>query len=190
MPSSRPTTPGSHGAQGAVLIFAVCLALSASPGRPDSRTVAPEYQLKAAFILNFARFVEWPADAMANDDGPFRVVIAGRDPFGELINTLLQGQTVHGHGVSIHRPAELPQPDRCHLLFVGAMKPQQLADLFDRIDGQPILTVGESEEFQQLGGIIRFKLVRDSVRFSINREAAERAGLKVSSKLLRLAENS
>lgn len=148
---------------------------------------APEYQVKAAFLYNFAKFVEWPAQAFPGSFVPFRICVLGRDPFGDTLTNVVQGKSISGHAIlslQVQSPAEARS---CHVLFLSQSDPETLKQGLDRLRGLPILTVGESADFLALGGMINFVLEEDRVRFEINLEAAERHHLKLSSKLLAVA---
>jgi hypothetical protein len=148
---------------------------------------APEYGIKAAFLLNFARFVEWPAEALAGTREPLRLGIVGTDPFGDMIDRVVQGSTIRDRPVVVHRLTELSEIDDCHILFISESETQRLREVFERSEGKPILTVGESRRFLDSGGMIRFKVVGRRVRFEIDQSAAKQAGLEVSSKLMNLS---
>ncbi|HKW67293.1 MAG TPA: YfiR family protein [Terriglobales bacterium] len=168
-----------------ILIAACLLALAMTAAAQSPR--APEYQVKAAFLYNFAKFVEWPSPAFPGSSAPFRICVLGRDPFGDVLTNVVQGKSISGHAIlSMHlqSPAEARS---CHVLFLSQSDPETLKQGLDRLRGLPILTVGESADFLALGGMINFVLEEDRVRFEINLEAAERHRLKLSSKLLAVA---
>jgi hypothetical protein len=159
----------------------VCAALVVAP----AAAAAPEYQLKAAFLYNFARFVEWPQGTVAATD-PFRICIVGDDPFGDLLDQAVRGKTVHD------RPVEVVHPDdlfaiRCHIAFFARSGAPALPRLLTALGGRGILTVGETEDFTRAGGVIAMRVEESKVRFDVNVDAAQRAGLRVSSQLLKLA---
>ena len=141
---------------------------------------ALEYQVKAAFLLNFVRFVEWPAAALAND-APFNVCLAGGDPFGPAIDQIVEGESVNGHKVIVTRIREGQQAS-CQVLYMTGGQAMNAA-------GPGVLTVGEGDEFIHRGGIIAFVIDSRRVRFDINLKAAGNAGLKLSSKLLAVARS-
>jgi hypothetical protein len=145
---------------------------------------APEYHVKAAFLYNFAKFVEWPPDAIAPE---MRVCVFGGDPFGRALPETLAGKSVSERPLTVAYPATVRQLSDCHVLFVGASEDHELPRLLPSLAGTGVLTVGESDEFARQGGIITFRRERSKVRFEINETAAERAGLRISSQLLKLA---
>lgn len=150
-------------------------------------TVSREYQVKAAMIFNFAQFVEWPADAFQSSDSPLVIAVVGTNPFGDVLERLVEGKTISGRAVGVKYFTSADRIGPCHVLFVPASLNRELSRIMRAIEGQPVLSIGETEEFPWAGGIIRFYTEDNKVRFEINPEAAERARLKISSKLLKLA---
>jgi len=152
---------------------------------PPSRS---EYEVKAAFLYNFAKFVEWPAEAFPDGNAPILVCIVGRDPFGDILNQTLLGKTVNGKPVIIQRGGITQDLRFCHIVFISSSERKRLAQIMQRLNGASVLTVSEIEGFAELGGIINFTLEGNKVRFEINVTSAERARLRISSKLLALAK--
>lgn len=145
-----------------------------------------EYAVKAAFLFNFAKFAEWPAAALPRG-APLRICILGEDPFGATLDDLVAGERIDGHSIVVERIADLDAATRCHELYVGAdVGEVRLGELFSR-DLRRVLTVGESEAFLGKGGILRFRLDRNRVRFDLSLPASARSAVRVSSKLLRVA---
>jgi hypothetical protein len=142
--------------------------------------VSLEYRLKAAYLLNFTKFVEWPPDG---DSRPFTMCTAGHNPFGEVLAATVRGETARGRAIDV-RAIMAPEPG-CDLLFVPQDAP--VTPFLRAARGSPTLTVGESPGFTAQGGIINFVLQDGTVRFQINPGEAGRAGLRISSHLLRLA---
>lgn len=156
----------------------------AQPGaRPPAE--APEYAVKAAFLLNFTRFVQWPPDAFEEAGSPFAICILGDDPFGSTLDQLLKGEQVEGRRIVVRRLSHPPPPKSCQILYVGDSE-RSLPTLFDGL-GRGVLTVGAQPGFCRDGGIIGFAIEDRHVRFDINREAAANAGLQLSARLLRVA---
>ena len=146
-----------------------------------------EYQVKAVFLLNFTKFIEWPAAAFEFPESPVTICILGEDPFGDTINQIVGGEVVSGRKIAVQRIKRLPGPKSCQVLFWGgseAVPAKPLPDL-----GPGILTVGEGDSFMREGGMIGFIIDNRRVRFDVNQAAAERAGLKISSKLLSVARD-
>lgn len=158
------------------------------PLRSVHAQTSREYQIKATFLYHFLQFVEWPDSAFG--DTPDRIVVAvlGDDPFGPVLERTLTGKTAQGKTLVIRRFASPEEVTNCHLLFVGPSMEDRLPNILHSLDHGQVLTVGEAARFTQHGGIIKLFEFKNKIRFEINLEAAQRAGLKVSSKLLRLAK--
>src|SRR5258706_9500813 len=149
-----------------------------------------EYLIKAGFIYNFAKFVEWPTAAFAQPDSPIIIGILGTDPFGNLIDRIVENKKIGARGLVVKRlrwGTDLKDLKECKILFVGASERGHLDELMQVVKGLPILTVGETPGFAERGGVIRFVLEDNRVRFEINVEAAHQADLTISSRLLTLA---
>ena len=149
---------------------------------------ATEYQVKAAFLFNFAKFVEWPADAFSSADAPLQICVLGRDPFGHEFEEMIADKTVNGHRIEVIHPSGVPQATSCQIIFVAASEKQQVREILRGLRGASVLTVGDSAGFARMGGIINFVLDDSRVRFEVNVKAAERAHLKVSARLLTVAK--
>jgi hypothetical protein len=146
-----------------------------------------EYEVKAAFLFNFAKFVEWPPRAFPEASSPIIFGILGDDPFGAGLPAALERETVKGRSIRIEHYQPGDNFAGCHLLFVSRSAAGQAKEILDRTKGSNVLTVSETETFVAEGGMINFVLVDKSVRFDINPKAVANAGLKVSSKLLAVA---
>ncbi len=149
---------------------------------------ATEYQVKAAFLFNFAKFVEWPADAFPGADAPLQICLLGRDPFGHEFEQLIADKTVNGHRIEVIHSSGVPQAKACQIIFVASSEKQQAREILRGLRGASVLTVGDTAGFAGLGGIINFVVDEGRVRFEINVKAAERAHLKVSVRLLTVAK--
>ena len=155
-------------------------------GSPSAHAQAREYQIKAVFLFNFLQFVEWPADAFANDQAPLRIGVLGEDPFGSALDKAVQGETVNGRRIEIVRSAQPEDLRNCHLLFIPRSETRGLEAVLDPLASRPVLTIGEADNFARRGGIIAFYSDGKKVRFEINVGAARKTGLKLSSELLSL----
>lgn len=144
--------------------------------------VSNEYRIKAAFLHNFFKFVEWPPSAPA--DGPLSICVAGRNPFGPVLEETIKGESISGRPLDTRVILE-PEPG-CHIVFVpdGAATTAYLR----AASGTPTLTVGERPDFIAQGGMVSFFLRESNVHFAINPLAAERVELRISARLLQLAE--
>ncbi len=150
-----------------------------------SQTKAHHYEVKTAFIFNFANFVQWPPEALQTDE--FRVGIVSSDAIGDYLETTLSGKSVLNLPVVVKRITDPADLRNCHLLFLTG-KDSRIRDILADLEGVPVLTVGESPKFNDLGGGIQFFIQDNKVRFGINLEAAQKSNLRVSSKLLRVAQ--
>jgi len=149
---------------------------------------AGEYQVKAAFLYNFAKFVEWPPDALPNEHSPIVIGILGEDPFGHVLDETVLGKSVNGHELQVTRAKAVQDLKGCQIIFVSSSERKRLPEILANLRGADVLTVGDTEGFAPSGGIIQFTLRENRVRLMVNVEAAERARLKISSRLLALAE--
>jgi hypothetical protein len=176
-----------------ILIVALSISLSWAPGAfaqsPDS-SESSEYLIKAGFIFNFAKFVEWPSNAFTQPDSPIEIGILGTDPFGTIIDKIVQDKKIGTRGFIVKRlkwGADVKELRECKILFVGASERAHMDELVQIVKGLPILTVGETPGFAERGGVIRFVLEDNRVRFEVNVVAARQADLTISSRLLTLA---
>lgn len=165
------------------ILLAFLLALPAAAQEPS-----PEYVLKAAFLYNFVKFVEWPAEAFAGAKSPLTICVFGTDPFGASLDGVVRGETLGERGLLVQRPEALADLRDCQVLYVSRSERQRLPEVLAQVEGAPVLTVGDTGGFLRAGGVINFVLEDNKVRFQINQEAAERNRLTISSKLLRLAK--
>jgi len=160
--------------------LAACLL--ALPCRADGPL---EYEAKAAYLLNFSRYVSWPA----GESGPLQVCVLGQDPFGDVLDRALQGRSSNGRPLQARRLQSVSEAQGCQLVYIGQQEDRRQPDWLGQLGGRPVLTVGESPRFIRDGGMINLLLIRNTVRFEVNLEAASRAGLSVSSRMLSVAEN-
>lgn len=145
-----------------------------------------EYRVKAAFLYNFAKFVEWPADSFKAPADPITICVLG-NPFGGRLEDTVSGKQIDERRLIVREISDAAEAQGCNILFVANQK-KRAADLLGRVKASPILTVGDCENFAAAGGVIGFKLEGGRVRLEINVAAAERSRLRISSKLLSLAE--
>lgn len=165
-----------------VFLYLIC------PMRLRGQSEVDEYRLKAAFLFHFAQFVEWPSSVLKNPPGPLVVCVVGQDPFRGELEGIVQGKSIDGRVLEVRRVKQLQDSRECHLLFIGKKESTRIPELIGTIRNVPVLTIGESDDFLQQGGIIRFCWEERKVRFEVNQEAAGKANLKISSRLLLLAK--
>lgn len=145
-----------------------------------------EYAIKAAYLYNFAKYVEWPPGVFANADAPLSICIAGNNPFGDAL-AALSGKTVETHPVEVRLVPAAVGLDRCHIVFVGRAEQSRFKTLLAKLVRLPILTVSDIGDFARAGGMIGLVEADQRIRFDINLTAARQANLKLSSQLLKLA---
>ena len=180
----------------AIIVIGGCmlaLSLSTAGTQAEERSVSSaaakasrEYLLKAAFLYNFAKFTTWPEDAIAGPKKAVHLCILGKDPFGAAMGSI-EGRSIRRRRLVTVRIARVSDAGGCHIVFIGRSEEKRLRAILDDLRERPILTIAEMSNFAQIGGIIGLKTIEDRVRFDINLDAANAADLKISHKLLRLA---
>lgn len=163
----------------------LCVVVWACLNAPAQNPAPTEYQVKAAFLYNFGRFVEWPA--RARPPANLTICVLGDDPFGPVLDGLIEGKSIQGRKLVARRPERVEDAGDCHILFISSSENGRLAQILAALRGRSVLTVGEAERFAHRGGMINFRLEGSKVRFEINLDATEQEGLTVSSQLLKLA---
>ena len=150
-----------------------------------------EYQIKAAFIYNFARFVDWPTQAFADSTSPMTIGLLGKNVFGDNLQQAISDKTIKGHPLQFRQFDSISDATNCQVLFISSSEKSHFSKILDRLQGACVLTISEeTDSFIGDGGMINLVIVDDKVRFEINNDAAKKAGLTISSKLLSLALNS
>ena len=159
----------------------VLLPAMAEPSMTDS-------QVKALCLLNFAKYVEWPANAFPYTNSPIRIAVQGDGPFTAALQSSVKDRTIDGRRIIIqvvHSGEDIPA---CHILFVSFAESSRAPGILKQVNGRPVLTVGEAPSFLGFGWMINFVTRNGKVRFDINMESARKAGLRISSNLLQLAD--
>jgi hypothetical protein len=147
----------------------------------------PQYQVKSAFLYNFAKFIQWPPDRFERPDSPIVIGVIGNNPFGEYLEAL-RGKPIGTHEIVIEKVENAEQARKCHVLFVGE-KGKKAANIIQKLDRAEVLTVtDEMDEFQDVGAVVNLVTSDKHVHFEINVDAAQRAQLKINSSLLNLAK--
>ena len=149
-----------------------------------------EYQIKAAFIFNFAKFVEWPAAVFPKPSSPLVVGVLGENPFHDALEKTIKNKTVDEHPVIIMQYRAASDATNCHILFISSSEKARLAQTLKQFNGRSVLTISEMPGFTDAGGMINFVLEGTKIRFQINNDAANSVGLKISAKLLGLGVRS
>jgi hypothetical protein len=170
------------------LYIALTMALlGIAAGMALAQGAPQEYQVKAAFLYKFASFVEWPGDAFSQTGGAFVIAVVGDDPFGSNLERTVDGKDVDRRKIVIRRFKRAGDIQACHILFVSRSEAGRLPQVLGRLGKASTLTVSDTGQFLQRGGMINFIIDEKKVKFDINPDAAERANLKISSKLLSVA---
>jgi hypothetical protein len=166
-------------------LLALLLAAITGVLTPYATAAAPtEYDIKAAFIYNFSKFVQWPT---VDTSKPFEIGLIGKDPFGSTLDETVRGKHVNGKKVVVRRFFRIEDIVDCDILFVASSEERNLERILKVLQSGPVLTVGDMDQFAERGGMINLVNAGNRVRFDINIEAIERAGLTASSQLLQLA---
>jgi hypothetical protein len=170
-------------AAGAAIVcsFLISTALAAEAPKPN------EYQVRAAYIYNFGKFVKWPAASIANQEDAFTICVLGEDSFGGILQATLAGESLGGRPVHVKRIARPQEASSCHVLYLNNAAEGHLKETLAALDRISVLTVSEIPGFSRRGGMIQFVLDGERVRFEINRANAESAGLTLTSDLLKVA---
>lgn len=167
---------------------ALLLASAASLRAAEAKPRPTEYDLKAAFLFNFAQFVEWPTNAFASSNAPIVIGILGPDPFQGALDKICAGEEIRGRPLEVVRYAKAADVRPAHVLFIPRAMASQLPDALPRVADSPTLTVSDTDRFAERGGMIQLYTDQNQVRLRIDAEAARKANLSISSKLLRLAQ--
>ncbi len=146
-----------------------------------------EYKVKAAFIYNFAKFIEWPDGHFVSDDTPFVIAVVGDDPFNGALDQAVAGKRVGTHPVEVRHFDSDEKPESCEIVFITDKDDETESRIIAQLSGKAVLTVGDSDNFNANGGAIRFFTQDSKIHFEINTDATDNAKLKISSKLLKLA---
>jgi hypothetical protein len=147
-----------------------------------------EYQVKAAFLYNFAKFVEWPPRTFKSSRDPITICIVGQSPVGAALEQAVNSKTIDARAFVIRQVAGVQPSGGCQILFVGASERKRLKSILGEVKTSGVLTVGEMDGFVAEGGVVNFTLEEGKIRFQINLNAAEQQKLRISSKLLSLAQ--
>ena len=168
-------------------LAAFCTLLAWSPTARSQSDADAEYRVKLAYLYHFAQFIQWPPEAFHDQAAPLALCVAGQNPFRGEIEQELRGREVNGHPVQIKKLRPDDDPKACHIVFLPASEKKQTEKVLAALKGSSTLTVGETQGFVDLGGIINLTLDQNKLRFEVNLDAALQTQLKISSKLLALA---
>lgn len=171
------------------LVLAFALGVAGSCAVAAQPPKVTEYQVKAAYLANFGKFVAWPGYVASAANEAFKVCVLGEDPFGADLDAAVAGETIGRAHIAIKRISRPQDAVDCRILFVSSSEASQWKEILAVLRTSSVLTVSDMPQFVERGGIIQFLLEGNRVRFDINLAATERAGLNVSSELLKLAVN-
>ncbi len=164
------------------------IALLPDAGHTDPATVSPEYQVKTAYLYNFAKFIEWPKGTFVDAEEPIVIGILGEDPFGPLLDEAVRQRQAQGRSLRTERYPSLADLRGCHLLFISNSETKQQEELLSALADSGVVTIGESPNFTRDGGQIRFFVSTDhTIKIEVNPDAAQRAGIFISSRILKIA---
>lgn len=166
----------------------MCVAVFAAITAAEQRTPTAEDDIKATFLFNFTQFVEWPGAALGGTE-PFRICVVADPAFAAAVDRTVSGESVGGHAIARTSPASPDAARGCQILFVGRQEGERLDRWMAAVKGTPVLIVGESRAAFEHGAHINFVVENNRVKFDVNKDGATRAGLTISSKLLRVARN-
>ena len=170
-----------------ILVTFACFFLGAPLAVTGEEGTPNEYRVKAAYLLNFAKFVEWPPVVFSGSDAPIVLCILGKDPFGDTFDSI-KGKLVNGRNVRVSQLKDVRGSKACHILFVSASERDSLPNIFSKLKQSKILVAGDVQDFAAYGGVIGFVIKDKRIGFEINVDAAKRAGITISSKLLSMAK--
>jgi hypothetical protein len=170
------------------VMAAMVWALSGGINPQAEQPKPSEYQVKAAYIYNFGRFVTWPAK-VADQKKDFSICVLGQDPFGPALDSVLAGEMLDGRPVVAKRISRPEDAADCRILFINSTESNHLQQILAALNQAPVLTVSDMPDFSRRGGIIQFVLEEKKVRFEVNLTNAESAGLVLSSQLLKVASS-
>ncbi len=176
-----------RGLLGLVLSMWIAIAALAFAAGSSIERVPSEYEVKAAYLYYFAKFVDWPDNKFSTSNSSVIIGIAGDDPLGRILETTVSGKTVQNHNLVISHPKTLDDLQSCHILFISSPEASRIASSLESLESNHVLTVCERESKAGSKCIINFVMEEDRVQFEIDVKKAEKAGLKISSKLMRVA---
>ncbi len=176
------------------MLFMILLSLSAGTADAASQKAYSEYEIKGAYLSNFAKYIDWPGKAFPDKQSPFIIGILGDDPFGNLLDKLVEKKSVKNRSFIVKRFSNIDELVFTHILFISSsffkrqtMKDNPLKPVIDKLNRCSTLLVGEFNQFETDGGHIRFTFHKKKIRFIMNLKAARYVGLKTRASLLKVA---
>jgi hypothetical protein len=185
---SLVSTTQNHGSLWYCVSIVLVMLFFVSPSNlPAQQSKASEFEVKAAYLYNFGRFVQWSQAAAASKGNSFPICVFGQDPFGTVLDTTLSGESIDGKAVVAKRVSKAQDALDCRVLYISASEDSRLKDILVGLDKAGVLTVSDIPQFSQRGGMIQFVVVANKIRFEVNLTSAQEAGLTLSSDLLKVA---
>jgi hypothetical protein len=186
--STREMITGRHGISARIFaLLCIVLLVSGAPPSACAQSTAEEYQVKAAFLYHFAQLSDWPAGVLNAADPSLKLCIFDDEPRRQELQSTIEGKVIGPWVLHVRLISQPQEIQGCHILFLSRDEARRETVILKSLRGMPVLTVGETSNFLSDGGMIRFHLDEDKIRFDINLEAAESSHLKISSRLLLLA---
>ncbi|MEP6715842.1 MAG: YfiR family protein [Terriglobia bacterium] len=177
--------------RGVILLTAAAVGWDAAAGgaQPPAAPSLDEYQVKAAFVYNFAKFVEWPPGAFGSATEAFSICVLGRNPFGRMLEAMTAGASLNGHPFVVRQIAEAAEATSCKILFVSSSERLRYRAILTALKGSPVFSVGDTEGFTADGGVAELRLEEGKVRIELNTRVAKEEDLRISSRLMSLAHS-
>jgi hypothetical protein len=172
-----------------LIVTALAWTLTSVPSLHAQQSRPGEYQVKAAYLYNFGRFIEWPPKVAAAKSDSFTICVLGQDPFGSTLTATLADEAIKGKNVVAKRIAGPEDAVNCRILFISSSEADRLKQILSTLNDASVLTVSDLPLFSKQGGMVQFTMEGNRVRFEVNLARAERAGLTLSSELLKVAIN-
>jgi hypothetical protein len=186
--AERRTTRFASARRRAWMLATALLLLSSTSLPVPAQTHPTEFQVKAAYLYNFGKFVRWPAASTPNVNS-FEICVLGKDPFAAVLETTVTGESIDRKTIAVKRISNLQESNECSILFIGSSEENRLKAILAATHHLSILTVSDIPRFAERGGVIGFVVQEDKIRFEVNLGAAEQAHLALSSELLKVASH-
>jgi hypothetical protein len=171
-----------------ISLVAFCGLLFRAVNAAGGEVTMSEYQVKALFLLNFTKYVDWPTTAFAGTNSPIVIGLYGENKFGDALTKVVADKTISGRQIIVQPIAKDGDFGKCQMLFISDSEKNHLGEILDKIKTLPVLTVGETDQFMERGGMINFVKKEGKIRLDINLAAARQSKLEISSKLLGVAD--
>jgi hypothetical protein len=165
----------------------VCVAFGFSTVTRAQHETPTEYQVKAAYLYNFGKFVSWPTESKATPPESFEICVLGDDPFGAVLDAVVKGGTISGRAAATKRLSAITDVNNCRVLFISSSEDPRLKEIFATLTDSQVLTVSDMPQFADRGGMIQFVQQNSRIRFEVNLRSTEHSRLILSSELLKVA---